>query len=75
MEFLGISLTEWVGYLASVLVLISFTMKSVNKLRVVNSTGALMFVVYGVMLQISWPIIITNGAIIGINLYYLLKKD
>ncbi|WP_353778106.1 uroporphyrinogen decarboxylase [Winogradskyella sp. 3972H.M.0a.05] len=75
MEFLGITITEWVGYLASAVLLVSFMMKEVNKLRIVNSLGALLFVVYGIMLQTSWPIIITNAAIIGINLYYLLKKQ
>lgn len=75
MELLGISVTEWVGYLASAAVLISFTMKSVKKLRIVNSVGAFIFIIYGIMLATSWPIIITNAAVIGINLYYLLKKN
>ena len=69
------SLTEWIGYLASAVLLVSFMMKDVNKLRIVNSVGAMLFVIYGIMLATSWPIIITNTAIIGINLYYLLKKD
>ncbi|MDT0559250.1 uroporphyrinogen decarboxylase [Ichthyenterobacterium sp. W332] len=75
MEFFGVSVTEWVGYLASAVLLISFMMKDVNKLRIVNSCGAVLFVIYGVMLLTSWPIIITNSAIIGINLYYILKKN
>ena len=75
MEFFGISLVEWMGYLAMATVLVSFLMKSVNKLRIVNSFGCLLFVFYGFMLSpISKPIIITNVAIFGINLYYLLKK-
>ncbi len=75
MEFLGISWVEWVGYAAMATVLVSFLMKSVNKLRIVNSFGCLLFVFYGVVLQpISKPIIITNIAIFGINLYYILKK-
>ncbi|GAA4886010.1 YgjV family protein [Flaviramulus aquimarinus] len=75
MEFIGVSLVEWVGYAAMATVLISFLMKSVNKLRIVNSLGCLLFVLYGVMLQPeSKPIIITNVAIFSINLYYLLQK-
>ena len=69
----GVSVTEWVGYLASAVLLVSFTMKSLNKLRLVNSMGAILFVVYGFMLQTSWPIIITNTAILGINIFYLIK--
>lgn len=76
MEFLGISLVEWVGYTAMATVLISFLMKSVTKLRIVNSFGCLLFVFYGVLLTpISKPIVITNVAILCINLYYVFKKD
>lgn len=75
MEFLGISWVEWVGYIATAVVLISFLMKSVMKLRIVNSFGCLLFVFYGVLLEpLSKPIIITNFAILSINVYYLLKK-
>ena len=56
-------------------VLISFLMKDLSKLRLVNSVGCLLFVVYGFMLTpLSKPVIITNIAILGINLYYLLIK-
>ena len=71
---LGISTTEWVGYLASLVLIISFTMKSVNHLRIINSIGALLFILYGFMLAISWPIIITNGFILLLNTYYLTIK-
>ncbi|WP_346240174.1 uroporphyrinogen decarboxylase [Mariniflexile soesokkakense] len=75
MEFLGISCVEWIGYAAMATVLISFLMKSVNKLRIVNSFGCLLFVFYGIMLvPLSKPIIITNTAILCINVYYLFKK-
>ncbi|TJY36407.1 uroporphyrinogen decarboxylase [Pontimicrobium aquaticum] len=74
MEILGVSLTEWVGYAAMLALLISFMMKDVRKLRLINSIGAILFVVYGFMLAISWPIIITNVAILCINFYYLFVK-
>ena len=72
---LGITITEWVGYLASIVLIISFMMKNVNTLRIVNSVGALLFVIYGIMLAISWPIIITNGFILALNIFYLTKKN
>lgn len=72
--FLNISITEWVGYLASLALIISFMMKNLNTLRVINSIGAVLFVVYGVMLAISWPIIITNAFILLANIYYLTFK-
>ncbi|WP_445731601.1 uroporphyrinogen decarboxylase [Mariniflexile sp.] len=75
MEFAGIIFTEWVGYAAMATVLTSFLMKSVAKLRIVNSFGCLLFVLYGTLLEpFSMPIIITNAAIFLINQYYLFKK-
>jgi uncharacterized protein with PQ loop repeat len=75
MGFFGISWVEWVGYLAMATVLFSFLMKSVTKLRIVNSFGCLLFVVYGIILTpSSKPIIVTNIAIFCINLYYLFFK-
>jgi hypothetical protein len=70
----GISTTEWVGYLASLILIISFLMKNMSTLRIVNSLGAILFVVYGFLLQTSWPIIITNAFILGANIYYLAFK-
>lgn len=69
-----ITYTDWVGYLASLLLIISFMMKNVNTLRIINSLGAILFVVYGIMLTISWPIIITNGFILSLNIYHLTLK-
>ncbi len=75
MELFGVSAVDWIGYAAMATVLISFIMKSVKKLRIVNSLGCLLFVFYGVILDpLSLPIIITNTAIFCINLYYLLQK-
>jgi len=68
-----LTLVEIVGYLASIVVLCSFVMKDVKKLRRVNMVGCLLFVVYGFMMptiRIGLPIIITNAAIMGINVYY-----
>ena len=64
---------EIIGYLASAFVLLSFVMKEMTKLRILNSIGCGFFIVYGVLL-LSWPIIITNVAIVCVNVYYLLKS-
>ena len=70
---LGIELTEWVGYSAMTVLLISFMMKNVTKLRVINSVGCMFFVIYGSLIS-QYPIVITNAAIILINFYYLFFK-
>ena len=74
MEFTDVNLTDLVGYSAMALLLISFIMKDVKRLRVINSIGCAFFVAYGFLLVTSWPIIITNSAIISINLYYLILR-
>jgi len=71
---LGITFTEWVGYIASAILIISFMMKNFKTLRIINSVGAALFVVYGIMLSVSWPIIITNGFVVLANIYYLSFK-
>lgn len=68
------TLTEIVGYTASLLVLVSFLMKNVRKLRIINTIGCTVFIIYGILLGWSIPIILTNGAIVLINGYYLVKK-
>ncbi|APU67255.1 YgjV family protein [Christiangramia flava] len=70
MEFVGITLTEWIGYLASFFVMISFFMRNIITLRYVNSVGCSFFIAYGILLG-SWPVIITNVAILAVNFYYL----
>jgi uncharacterized protein with PQ loop repeat len=77
MNFLSsITPTEWVGYSAMVLLLLSFLMREIKQLRRLNSIACLLFVIYGFMLSTAWPVIISNAAILGINLYYLfLKKN
>ncbi len=75
MTFLGIEIVEWLGYSAMATVLVSFLMKSILRLRLVNAIGCLLFIAYGFSLEpISKPIIITNVAILVINLYNVLKK-
>lgn len=75
MENLGINATDFIGYLASFLVLFSFLMKKMRYLRIINTLGCTLFVAYGFLLNFSWPIIVTNLAIIIINIYYLSKKE
>ncbi|MFD1614194.1 uroporphyrinogen decarboxylase [Gelatiniphilus marinus] len=77
MELFGITATEYIGYLASLMVLISFTMKNVKTLRFVNMAGCILFIIYGFLmptLRVGLPIIIANSAIFSVNMYYLFFK-
>ncbi len=51
----------------------SFLMKDVLKLRLINSIGCVCFVTYGFLLGVAWPIVITNGFILFVNLWHLFK--
>ncbi len=64
---------EIIGYFASAFVLLSFVMKEMTKLRIVNIVGCSFFIAYGILIP-SWPIIITNVAIVCVNVFYLAKS-
>jgi hypothetical protein len=66
--------TEYIGYVASGIVLLSFLMRKMIFLRIVNTVGCVFFIVYGMMLG-SIPIILTNIAIVLINVFYLTKRN
>jgi hypothetical protein len=68
----GIDWMEWIGYLASVLVLISLLMSSIVKLRWINLAGSAVFSFYGFSIG-ALPVGIMNLVIVAINIYYLIK--
>ena len=63
---------EFIGYAASLFVLISFIMKKMLYLRIINIAGCSLFIWYGAMLE-SMPIMLTNVAIVLVNVFYILK--
>jgi len=64
--------SELFGYIASFFVAISLLMGNFLWLRVLNLIGAISFVVYGLLIG-AIPIVITNGFIAIINVYYLIQ--
>lgn len=63
---------EWLGYLASLIVLISLLMSSIIKLRWINLLGSSLFSLYGFILG-ALPVGLMNLGIAIINIYYLVK--
>jgi len=63
---------DFIGYAASLFVLLSFFMKKIATLRMVNIVGCSFFIAYGFLID-SIPIIITNVAIVVVNGYYLMQ--
>ncbi|GAB6088790.1 hypothetical protein [Spirochaeta dissipatitropha] len=72
MEFFGIALVEWFGYVASVLVAVSLTMSSIVRLRWLNLLGASLFSVYGFIIG-SFPVAFLNLFIVLTNIFYLMR--
>ncbi len=69
---------DFLGYGASLIILISLLMNSVKRLRWINLFGALLFAFYGFVLN-AIPVGLMNSGIVLINVYYLFhmytKKD
>lgn len=67
---------EILGYVSTVVTLISFLVEKQLKLRIINTCGAILWVVYGVLIT-SNPVILTNALIIVFNgkwLYFNWRK-
>ncbi len=69
-----ISAAELVGYAASLLVVVSLAMTSVLKLRILSLAGSLTFVGYGFLIG-SVPIVLTNVAIVVLNVVFLARAS
>lgn len=69
---MDINWLEWLGYLASVVVLISLLMSSIIKLRWINLVGSSLFSLYGFLIG-ALPVGFMNFGIACINIYYLIK--
>ncbi|AIW16390.1 YgjV family protein [Vibrio europaeus] len=67
-------MVEILGYAASIMVAISLTMKDIVRLRVLNFIGCALFTAYGLMID-AWPVVVTNGFIACVNVYFLAKMQ
>lgn len=61
-----------VGYMGSLLVAFSLTMKSLQRLRIINMIGALFFIAYGLLIG-ALPIALLNALTLGVNSYNLWR--
>ena len=63
---------EIIGYVGSALIAVSLMMKNILKLRLINTLGALIFAIYGLLIG-SIPVFILDMIIVIVNVYFLLK--
>jgi N-acetylglutamate synthase-like GNAT family acetyltransferase len=65
-------IVEWIGYIASAIILVSLLMSSILRLRWINLVGSVIFAVYGYLIG-SIPVLIMNMGIVAVNSYYLSR--
>lgn len=65
-------IVEWIGYIASAIILVSLLMSSILRLRWINLAGSVIFAVYGYLIG-SIPVLIMNMGIVAVNSYYLSR--
>ena len=63
---------ELFGYLGSALVVISMLMTSVMKLRIINTIGSVIFMIYALIIK-SYPTALMNAFLVGINIYQMVR--
>lgn len=63
---------EGIGYVSSVLILVSLLMSSVVKFRVINAIGSLIFTVYAILIQ-SYPTAVLNFCLVAVDVWFLVK--
>jgi hypothetical protein len=66
-------LVDCTGYIASLLVFLTFYMKDVVPLRVMALFSNVAFLVYGGALHL-WPVVLLHGALIPINICRLASE-
>jgi hypothetical protein len=61
------------GWIGTALILYSFTLNNIKRLRIVNSIGSIMWIGYGLQMGIK-PTIFVNTCILIIHLHWLIKN-
>ncbi len=69
-----LNLVELLGYIATFFVAVSFLFmfKSIVHLRIVNSIGAILFVIYSVIIA-AYPVALLNAFLAVVNVYQLWR--
>ncbi len=67
------NLIETLGWIATAGTLLSFAVKDMCKLRLINGLASILWVVYGI-LKIDNPIIVINTSVIVMHLYWFYRN-
>jgi uncharacterized protein with PQ loop repeat len=63
---------DFIGWVATILIIISFIFRDIYKLRLFSMIGAFLWIVYGIMAN-AYPIIILNVVVAFIQVFWLIK--
>lgn len=66
-------MVEILGIIATLFVLAAFMLNDVKQIRIVDLIGAILFVIYGILIH-SLSVSLLNGILIIIHLYKLIKQ-
>ena len=62
-----------IGYIGMGIILYSFTIENIYKLRLVNSIGSIVWIVYGLGIM-AGPTILVNSSVLAIHLHWFYKN-
>ena len=65
-------MVEILGIVATLCIVIAFLQSGEFKIRVLDAIGAILFIVYGVLIH-SFSTILLNSILVGVQLYKLRK--
>jgi hypothetical protein len=64
---------EILAYCGSLIIFISFIVKNIKWLRILNNVGCIIFLIYA-FYHGRTPLIILNSGVILVNIWHLIKK-
>lgn len=67
------NIIEIIGWIATIGTLLSFAVKDMRNLRLINAAASMIWIVYGI-LKADNPIIVINSAVIVMHLYWFYKN-
>lgn len=63
---------EVIGIIATLFIILAFLNKDVKKIRIFDIVGALLFILYGLLIK-SFSTVLLNLVLTGVNIYQLYK--
>ncbi|MGP1501667.1 uroporphyrinogen decarboxylase [Bergeyella cardium] len=70
-------IAEYIGYTASIFIVLSFVFKNITTIRIINMIGCMCFVVYGFYSgdKPFYPVIIPNAILSVVQIFFLIKES